>query len=183
MIDWGDQIYKIEEFKFHNHEGTLFATKVTNPDEDWINWLHYHPVDFDNDIVDALNYFKDNGLHIKLSGCGFRQLIRNTIGKTSISIKKGHEFNRFDFIKDYAAWRYFVLFNSNFRCECCGSNKNIEVHHNLSFKEHLELATDVFNGTALCKDCHSKFHTLYGYNNISDKQVNEFILKYGRSGK
>lgn len=180
MIGIEDRIYKIEDFKFCNHEGTLFAAEWRDREEDWINWLSYHPVDFDEDLVNALNYFKDNGLLIKLSGCGLRQLIKNTIGGTSLNCG----FNRFDFIKDYAVWRYFVLANNNFRCECCGSQNDLQVHHNRSFKEHLELATDFFNGTALCKDCHSKFHTLYGYNNISGTEVYEFIRKYGRrSGK
>jgi len=176
MIGVEDRIYKIENFKFCNHEGTLFAAEWRDREQDWSNWLSYYPVDFDKDIVDALNYFKDNGLLIKLSGCGFRQLIKNTIGKTSLDCG----FNRFDFITDYAVWRYLVLANNGFRCECCGSQKDLQVHHNRSFKEHLELATDVFNGTALCKDCHSKFHTLYGYSNISDRDVYEFIGRYGK---
>ena len=173
-----DKIYKIDDFKFCNHEGALYAAEWRDREEDWTNWLSYYPVDLDEDLVDALNHFKDNGLLIKLSGCGFRQLIKNTIGGTSLSCG----FNRFDFIKDYAVWRYFVLANNNFACECCGATENLQVHHNLSFKEHLELATDVFNGTALCKDCHSKFHTLYGYNNISVTEVNEFIRNYGAWG-
>ena len=180
MIGIEDRIYKIGDYKFCNHEGILYAAEWRDREEDWTNWLSYYPVDFDEDIVAALNYFKDNGLIIKLSGCELRQLIKNTIGGNSLNCG----LNRFDFIKDYAVWRYFVLANSNFVCECCGSQKDLQVHHNRSFKEHLELATDFFNGTTLCKDCHSKFHTLYGYNNISGLEVYEFIRKYGRrSGK
>lgn len=175
-----DRIYKIGDYKFCNHEGVLYATEWRNRDNEWINWPWYSPVDFEEDVVDALNYFKEHeDLHIKLSGCELKQLLKNTVGKTKLNCG----LNRFDFIKDYAVWRYFVMANNGFRCECCGSDKNIQVHHNRSFKEHLELATDFFNGTALCEECHSKFHTLYGYNNISDKQVYEFIRKYGRSGK
>ena len=170
-----DRIYKIEDFKFCNHEGTLYAAEWRDREEDWTNWLSYHPVDFDEDLVDALNHFKEEGLLIKLSGCGLKQLLRNTIGKTTLRCG----INRFDFIKDYAYWRWAVLNNSGFRCKCCGSNKNVQVHHNRSFKDHLELATDVFNGTALCEDCHTRFHTQFGYSNISGVEVHKFIGMQG----
>ena len=176
MIGVEDEIYKIGDFKFCNHEGTLYATNWRDRDNDWTNWLCYYPVDLDEDLVAALNYFKEEGLLIKLSGCELKQLINNTIGGTTLNCG----FNRFDFIKDYAVWRYHILSASGFKCECCGSTNDVQVHHNYSFKERLELATDWFNGTALCKECHTRFHREYGYSKITEWDIKEFLKKYGR---
>ena len=179
MIGIEDEIYKIGDYKFCNHEGVLYATEWRNRDNEWINWPWYSPVDMVEDVVDALNYFKEEeGLLIRLTGCELKQLLKNTVGATRLNCG----LNRFDFIKDYAVWRWGILNRNQFTCECCGSKHNVQVHHNHSFKDHLELATDWFNGTALCEDCHSRFHKNYGYDNISASDVREFIRQYGVDG-
>ena len=43
-------------------------------------------------------------------------------------------------------------------CKICGSNKNLEIHHDIYFKNRMETANGIKNGKIyyLCKKCHNK---------------------------
>lgn len=69
-----------------------------------------------------------------------------------------------------------VLNRDNYICKCCGkSDNNLEVHHLNSYDNFYEGRTDETNGTALCKTCHSNFHSIHGYGNNTKEQFEEWI--------
>ena len=169
-----DNPTKIGDYVFERHEGALYVAPYEDilEDYDWEALAHpkwrkyvpslvYAPVDFFSDLIDALTYFKERGLEVKLTGEEFKRLVEGSIyGYDWVS------FNRYDFIKDYGAFRRLVLIRDDYKCLCCGNDneKDLQVHHIRSFKDNLELATSVKNGVTLCKDCHKKYHKRYGWN-------------------
>ena len=161
----------------------------------------YSSVDFFSDLIDALQCFKKEGLDIKLSGEDFKKLIEGShvamYYETCLSrldddfdcgdidcddcnyktVKSDWvNFNRYDFIKGYGQFRRLALIQDDYTCLCCGNTneKDLQVHHIKSFKNNLELATDLRNSAVLCKDCHKKYHKKYGYN-ATHKTFKKFI--------
>ena len=197
MIDFENNWTQIGDYAFNRHEGDLQVASLIEWDIEDLDYygtpnqcLTYHPVDFFSDLIDALYYFKKEGLDIKLTGEEFKQLIEgshaslyygscsddvdNNFDCSNISCDdcKYHNitsdwvnFNRYDFIKDYGAFRRLVLIRDDYKCLCCGNDneKELQVHHIRAFKDNLELATSVKNGATLCKDCHTKYHKKYGW--------------------
>ena len=202
-LDLEDNPTKIGDYVFERHEGALYVAPYEDilEDYDWEALAHpkwrkyvpslvYAPVDFFSNLIDALTYFKERGLEVKLTGEEFKQLIEGSITrgycgsidadcpvveegedpcdkcKHYIRLNDWVSFNRYDFIKDYGAFRRLVLIRDDYKCLCCGNDneKDLQVHHIRSFKDNLELATSVKNGVTLCKDCHKKYHKKYGWN-------------------
>jgi 5-methylcytosine-specific restriction endonuclease McrA len=58
--------------------------------------------------------------------------------------------------QDYQKLREQVLRRDGWRCQLCGSMKNLEVHHKL-FRSHSG-EDDEENLITLCFDCHSSVH-------------------------
>lgn len=168
--------------------------------------LRYYPVDLFSDLINALTSFKESGLEVKLTGEEFKRLIEGSHASLYLGYCNGESdcpvveewedpcdkckhhviesewvsFNRYDFIKDYGAFRRLVLIRDDYKCLCCGNDneKDLQVHHIRSFKDNLELATSVKNGATLCKDCHKKYHKRYGWNGKQEtfsKFINEML--------
>lgn len=67
-------------------------------------------------------------------------------------------------------------------CQCCGSNEDLEVHHLFSFKSYNSLGADTKNGVALCKECHTQYHSQYGTKkNNNPVTFAQFLRDYGMS--
>lgn len=62
---------------------------------------------------------------------------------------------------EYDYWRSNIL-KKDKKCQCCGSNKSLEVHHIFSYKYSKDLRIHPENGIVLCHQCHTKYHGLYG---------------------
>lgn len=43
-------------------------------------------------------------------------------------------------------------------CQCCGTDKHLEVHHVMPLAQYPMLATDIHNGMVLCQTCHRDYH-------------------------
>lgn len=72
------------------------------------------------------------------------------IRKASISRGKSREcFNAKEFRKK-------VIERDQGKCQKCGTDQNIHVHHMKSWAKHPELRFDVDNGMCLCRKCHGK---------------------------
>lgn len=44
------------------------------------------------------------------------------------------------------------------RCETCGAQRRLVLHHIIPVKQHPELLLDPANVKTLCKKCHEKLH-------------------------
>ena len=43
-------------------------------------------------------------------------------------------------------------------CQCCGTDKHLEVHHVMPLSVYPSLGTDIHNGMVLCQTCHRDYH-------------------------
>ena len=72
----------------------------------------------------------------------------------------------------------------NFTCQCCGYrntekvNHGLEVHHIFGYKDHLDYRTEDSNCITLCNDCHKKYHSVYGKNNVTPITFIKFMREY-----
>lgn len=84
-------------------------------------------------------------------------------------------------------WRLTVFARDFYTCQCCkkktkkGSRVELEAHHILNFAQHEELRYDADNGITFCKECHTKFHSIYGKRNNDNNQITEFISNHGEN--
>lgn len=60
--------------------------------------------------------------------------------------------------KQYLAWRMACLNRDSWTCQECGTKQRLRIHHIKSYKDHLDLRTDVNNGVVLCRLCHKNRH-------------------------
>ena len=85
---------------------------------------------------------------------------------------------------EYRAMKKRVRERDNFTCQCCGYhntekvNHGLEVHHIYGYKDHLDYRTEDSNCVTLCKDCHKKYHSIYGKNNVTPFTFAKFIRDY-----
>ena len=81
---------------------------------------------------------------------------------------------------DYRIFKENVLSRDNHKCQCCGLDKRLHVHHIYSYTTHPELATDVTNGITLCQFCHQKYHSVYGKKDSANPVTfAQFIKRFG----
>jgi hypothetical protein len=76
---------------------------------------------------------------------------------------------------DYRQWRMTCLRRDWFRCQCCGSEDGIVVHHKDGYHWCIERRTDVENGATLCTSCHIELHFTYGQKFNTEAQYIEFF--------
>lgn len=60
-------------------------------------------------------------------------------------------------------WKKAVLAKDNFECQGCGIDKKLQAHHILSYEKNPEYRAELWNGQALCKDCHEHLHNELGW--------------------
>ncbi len=73
-----------------------------------------------------------------------------------------------------------VLERDKFTCVCCDkytTKHDLEVHHLNGYEWFEEGRTDINNAVTLCKNCHSNFHSTYGYGGNTKEQFEEWIKK------
>ena len=55
-------------------------------------------------------------------------------------------------------WRLKVFRRDGFRCQWCGTNRDLNAHHIKGFAAHPRLRLTVSNGLTVCIDCHGIIH-------------------------
>ena len=95
-------------------------------------------------------------------------LWKGGISKKNRKIRMGIEFR---------LWREAVFARDNYTCQKC-QKKGIYLHphHILNFAKYPELRFAIDNGITFCRECHKKFHKIYGNNN-NQKQVEDYVCK------
>lgn len=68
-----------------------------------------------------------------------------------------------------------VKYRDNFTCQCCGSQRELEVHHLNGYSWDIENRLEVSNAVSLCKTCHQNFHYKYGKEHNTKEQYDEWI--------
>ena len=87
---------------------------------------------------------------------------------------------------DYIKWRTGVFSRDNYTCQCCGVKNGfgktiiLNGHHIFGWANNPEMRFDISNGITLCKDCHEKFHKMYGKKNVTNIELNNFLNNYGK---
>ena len=79
---------------------------------------------------------------------------------------------------EYRTWQKVVI-DSDRVCQCCGGSKHLEAHHIFSYQNNPSYRVNLENGIALCKWCHSKYHSYYG-KDASPKSLIRFLKRFGR---
>lgn len=78
-------------------------------------------------------------------------------------------------------WREAVFTRDCWICKKCkiksgkGKRVYLHAHHIENFYRVIELRTSIENGITFCKECHRKFHKIYGKKNNTKEQIMEFL--------
>jgi len=61
-------------------------------------------------------------------------------------------------------------------CQHCRYKKGgtLVAHHKDSYADYKDKRYNLGNGITLCKHCHKKFHSIYGYGGNTEEQWKEF---------
>lgn len=78
---------------------------------------------------------------------------------------------------EFRLWREAVFARDNYTCQKCSERKggSFNAHHIQNFAQYPELCFAIDNGITFCKDCHEKFHKIYGIKNNNKEQIKEFL--------
>lgn len=74
-------------------------------------------------------------------------------------------------------WRKKCLERDNYTCKICGNKNNLQVHHLDGYHWCKEKRYKKSNGITLCKECHAKFHSKFGFKGNTKQQFIKFITE------
>jgi hypothetical protein len=82
----------------------------------------------------------------------------------------------------YNTWKRLVKQKANYVCQCCGYQGKkwegtIIAHHLNNFNDFPDQRSDINNGFCLCKDCHKKFHSMFGIKHTVKSMMEIFLVK------
>ena len=76
---------------------------------------------------------------------------------------------------EFRLWREAIFARDNWTCQkCLIKGGRLHPHHIKNFAQYPELRFAIDNGITFCKDCHKKFHQIYGKKNNTKEQILEF---------
>lgn len=83
---------------------------------------------------------------------------------------------------EYPLWRASVYERDNYTCRVCGdkTSGNLNAHHLDGYNWCVEKRVDVDNGVTLCNQCHTHFHSEYGYGDNTKQQFIKFYNTYNK---
>lgn len=121
--------------------------------------------------------------HLILTDSGWKELQDIAVGRDKVycNTRKKYTEPRFDpYKKINGEWvsrwnekvKPEVFERQEFRCADCGAeNKPLEIHHVIPRHENPDLAFDIDNVVALCKDCHKLRHSKQGWQGTSQCNI------------
>ena len=74
-------------------------------------------------------------------------------------------------------WKSYCKRRDNYTCQCCGSRKDIVVHHKNGYHRFPSLRTAKSNGVVLCSKCHNLYHSEYG-RFATEEDFSEFMIRF-----
>lgn len=126
--------------------------------------------------------------HTKSCGCYNIDNLKSQKGKMSPTYN--HEItdeerikNRTFYKEQLRNWRTEVFQRDNYTCVICNQKGYLHAHHLDGYHWCKDKRFNADNGVTLCKDCHYKFHRVYGTLNNTSKQFDEYTKSvcYGAS--
>jgi hypothetical protein len=73
-------------------------------------------------------------------------------------------------------WRKAVYKRDNYICKKCNiKHKTLNAHHIDNYSSNKKERFNLKNGITLCSDCHNMFHQIYGKENNTIVQLNEYL--------
>lgn len=144
-------------------------------------------VNFDEDLIFENDFYSSKYV---LDGCNDQEIQKDFFITDYSEIPYLNKIKHYNYLPYYyiskksrsrdtgtAKWRNDVIKRDG-ACIKCGSTHRLEAHHINSYKDYPHFRLDVSNGATLCHECHKKFHSKYGINNVNDFTFNEFLNYY-----
>jgi len=77
---------------------------------------------------------------------------------------------------EYRLWRESVYARDGWTCQKCKiKGGKLNPHHLKNFAQYPELRFAIDNGITLCTGCHTLFHKIFGRQNNTREQIEEFL--------
>ena len=70
---------------------------------------------------------------------------------------------------------YKCLKKSSYTCKKCGNRGDLNAHHKNSWHSFPDQRFNLDNLVCLCVPCHREFHSIYGYKNNTEEQIQEYL--------
>ena len=110
--------------------------------------------------------YRENDAQFCSRKCHYKNIDKN---KTDIN----HRARRG---KEAKMWRELIFERDNWTCQkCFKMGKNLNAHHIENFATNLNDRFNIDNGITLCRKCHYKFHSKYGFRNNNNNQITKFL--------
>lgn len=103
--------------------------------------------------------------------------IKYLYGNKNPSYKHGKTYNRSIWMNgESRTFKRKIFAEKGRTCICCSQEKKeMQIYHINSRNTHPHLIYNKYNVVIMCKDCHQKFHSTYGYGNNNTLQFIEFL--------
>lgn len=76
----------------------------------------------------------------------------------------------------FKKWSNTILYLDNYTCRKRSKRGgNLEAHHIFNWAHYLDRRYDLNNGATLCEECHTEFHSEFGYGSNTLEQFEEFL--------
>jgi 5-methylcytosine-specific restriction endonuclease McrA len=76
----------------------------------------------------------------------------------------------------HVQWARAVKKRDKYCCFICQRIDHLEAHHIYSYDIHIDKRYNLSNGVCLDRDCHTRFHDIYGRGNNTRAQFEEYLV-------
>ena len=110
----------------------------------------------------------------KMKSCGCDKSTTINYWKKWRELRGYSEYDKFRENYEYKQIRINIYKRDNYKCIICNNNKKLNMHHINSWNIFKNERCDMNNLCLLCKNCHSSFHSTYGYGNNTKEQLVQY---------
>jgi hypothetical protein len=108
-------------------------------------------------------------------GCGIKKISGKNSYNWNKDLTKEDRLIKRNY-PEYKKWRIDIYDRDDYICKKCNiKGRYLNAHHINNYSTNKELRLEISNGVTFCEDCHKGFHKIYGRQNNTKEQYNEFI--------